>query len=60
MSTTTTTTKTQVNSASGEFRQKVETPSSVGRGLHIHQQTRSKKLLTRCQSLILQSLMIEF
>ena len=52
--------KKQQNNASGEFRQKVEAPFSVGLGLYIHQQTRSKKLLRRCESLILQSLMIEF
>ena len=36
---TSTKSKKQVNNASGEFRENVETPLSVGLGLYIHQQT---------------------
>ena len=35
----------QINNASGEFRQIVETPFSVDLELYIHQQTRSKKVI---------------
>ena len=37
--------KTQINNASGEFRQRVETPFSVGLGLYFYQETRSIEVI---------------
>ena len=42
---TSTKSKKQINDASGEFRENVEIPLSVGLGLYIHQQTWSKKVI---------------